>query len=151
VAKANEMGKTSERPFLTNDCSVAEIYEWLRKHEPAEGEDGEWLAQGAESVYHLYQEQLVEGEHVPEPLTQFQYACLLLLVGEIVPEAELEGFVSVLNALLVLPLPIQGMVRCDLKAGTFQLDERIEVTECTKEKTAFKLPADLIRQGRASA
>jgi len=41
--------------------------------------------------------------------------------------------------------------RCDLKAGTFHLDDRIEVTESTKDKTAFKLPADLIPPGFASA
>jgi len=62
-----------------------------------------------------------------------------------------EGFVTILNALLVMPLPVQAMVRCDLKEGAFKLDDRIEVTERGKDRTVFKLPADLIPKGPWSA
>jgi hypothetical protein len=144
MAMTDECEKTPERPCLPNECSVAEIYKWIRRHGPPEGVDMGWMEEGAQEAYGLYQRQFVQGEYAPEPLTRFQYACLLLLVDEVVPKADVGSFVTVLNSLLVLPLPVQAMARCDLKAGTFHLDERIEVTERGKDRTVFKLPADLI-------
>jgi len=151
MAMTDEREKPAERPFLPNECSVAEIYKWLRRHGPPEGEDVGWMEEAVQEAYGLYQRQFVEGEYAPEPLTRFQYACLLLLVDEVVPEAGVEGFVTILNALLVMPLPVQAMVRCDLKEGAFKLDDRIEVTERGKDRTVFKLPADLIPKGPWSA